>query len=197
MASTSSSSIAATPGGAGGAGGVGGHEYASKRTRKSVMGKEDLIPSYWNGENFICVHSPSFDKSKSLPPPSSLSSPSSSSLLSAEQFLESTYHQMSLLQVLVRHLNRTGTLQVNEIKQRFPGYEQEIIQLANILCSIHSLQYYLPPNAKDCNEGVYIISDRLEGDSCEVIPKDVSEREKEELLATRKRLDILEKTSIM
>ena len=99
---------------------------------------------------------------------------------------------MTLLQAIIRYLNKSGMMKVNEIKLLFPGYEQDVIKIANVLCSIRCLLFFVPPTAKDSSEGVYVTSDRLEGDACELITKDVREKEKEELITLRKRVELLE-----
>ena len=155
--------------------------------------KNGGIPSYWNGDSFICTHSPSFDLSKSLPPPPTPFTSSSSSSLSSDQLLNLSVHHMTLLQAILRYLNKSGMLKVNDIKLLFPGYEQDVIKIANILCSVRCLHFFIPPTAKDCSEGVYVTKDRLEGEACELITKDISEKEKEELMTLRKRVEMLEK----
>ena len=146
----------------------------SKRPR---LGESELEVSHWNGDTFVCAHS----KSERFDP---------------DVAVQQT--DIPLLQSLLSYMKKRGYLRVCDIKSLFPDQESVVIKLANLLCTLQSLQFCIPSDISSSEEGVYVMKkEDREGDVSEIISKDLGDKEKEELATVKRRIEVLEQMTLL
>lgn len=146
----------------------------SKRPR---LGECDMEVSHWNGDTFVCCHSKNERCDSDV-----------------------AVHQtdLPLLKSILSFIKRTGYLRVCDIKSIFPEQESVVIKIANILCSLQSLYFYIPSATSSSEEGVYVMKkEDRDSDVSEIIPKDICDKEKEELSIVKKRIEVLEQMTLL
>ena len=140
----------------------------SKRPR---LGESELEVSHWNGDTFVCAHS-----------------------RSEAYDVDLAVHQadLRLIRSLIFYMKRKGFLCVSEIKKRFPEYESAMIKLANLLCSLQSIQFYESPSSP--NEGGVYVLKKEDGETLllKILSKDFCNKETNEMETVKRRLDVLE-----
>ena len=146
----------------------------SKRPR---LGESELEVSHWNGDTCVCAHS----KSERFDP---------------DVAVQQT--DIPLLQSLLSYMKKRGYLRVCDIKSLFPDQESVVIKLANLLCTLQSLQFCIPSDISSSEEGVYVMKkEDREGDVSEIISKDLGDKEKEELATVKRRIEVLEQMTLL